>query len=152
MRVNLFFRVSKDPALEEKVKGIEVIRFKALVRFQTPDGWTDVYEAIVDTGAHVSLIPLSIWQESVRAELADHTVRGIVPKPDCSLPVKLGKLRYRLLDREGHRTKPLDIHAFLAPTDEVSLILGFKDLLMQFAHHFDYRTDTAYIDTRRLKR
>lgn len=151
MRVNLFFRVSKDPVLEGKVQGIEVIRLKVLVRFKTLDGWTDVYEAIVDTGAHMSLIPHSIWKETVHTHLADHRVRGIVPNPDCSMPVKIGQLICRLTDNEGHRTQPLEIKAFLAPTDKVALILGFKDVLMRLAYHFDYRTDTAYIDTRKLK-
>lgn len=151
MRVNLFFRVLHDPRLEEKFPGIEVIRLKALVRFQTARGWSDIYEAIIDTGAHMSLIPLSIWQEALHTKLARHRIRGIVPKADCTLPVIVGRVRCRLVDREGHRTGPLEVHAFLAPTDEVALILGFKDMLMRFAHHIDYRTDTAYIDTQKLK-
>lgn len=151
MRVNLFFRALRDPQLEEKLPGIEIIRLKALVRFQTARGWSDIYEAIVDTGAHMSLIPRSIWQEALHTKLARHRIRGIVPKADCTLSVVVGKVQCRVVDREGHRTEPLEVHAFLAPTDEVALILGFKDLLMRFAHHFDYRTDTAYLDTRKLK-
>jgi hypothetical protein len=151
MRVNLFFRVLHDPQLEEKLSGIEIIRLKALVRFKTARGWSDIYEAIVDTGAHMSLIPLSIWQEAEHTKLARHRIRGIVPKAGCTLPVLVGKVHCRLVDRQGRRTGPLEIHAFLAQTDEVALILGFKDVLMRFAHHIDYRTDTAYIDARKLK-
>jgi len=150
MRVNFFFRVLHDTELEKK--GIEVIRLLTRIQFKTAQRWSDKYSAIVDTGAYVSLIPLSVWQEAVHTELTEHEVRGIVPRPECTLPVKVGQLTCRLVDNEGHQTKPLALRAFLAPTDKVPLILGFKGLLAEFAHHFDYRTGKAYIDTRKLKR
>lgn len=149
MRVELFFRLLQDVQLEKK--DIDVIRLLTRIQFKTAKGWSDQYSAIVDTGAYMSLIPLSIWKEAEYTQLGKHEVRGIVPRPECTLPVIVGRLECRLVDNEGQRTKPLEIKAFLASTDKVSLILGFKDLLAKFAHHFDYRTDTAYIDTRKLK-
>jgi hypothetical protein len=121
------------------------------IQFKTVTGWSDHYSAIVDTGAYMSLLPLSIWKEVEYTKLGRHEVRGIVPRPECTLPVTVGRLQCRLVDNQGHRTKPLEIQAFLAPTDKISLVLGFKDLLAEFAHHYDYRTDTAYIDTKKLK-
>lgn len=150
MRVNLFFRVLHDAELGKQ--GVEVIRLLTRIQFQTPHGWSDRYSALIDTGAYMSLLPLTVWKEAVCTELAEHQVRGIVPRPECTLPVRIGRLTGRLTDAAGHRTKPLEIRAFLAPTYEVPLIVGFKDILASFAHHFDYRTDTAYIETRKLKR
>lgn len=133
-------------------KGIEVIRLLTRIQFKTAKGWSDQYSAIVDTGAYMSLIPFSIWKETEHTQLGKHEVRGIVPRPECTLPVTVGQLKCRLVDNTGHRTKPLEIKAFLASTDKVSLILGFKDVLAEFAHHIDYRTDTAYISATKLKR
>lgn len=40
----------------------------------------------------------------------------------------------------------IGIHAYFAPTDDVPLILGFKDLLARFPHHFDFVRNVAYIE------
>lgn len=146
MRVKLFFRTLRDSALEQKVKGLEIVRLKALVQFKTPEGWSDIYEAIVDTGAPISLIPKSIWKESEFIQIADHEVRGIVPKPECTIPMKIGKLTCVVLDFERNQTEESEIYAFLAPTDKVSLIIGFKELLSEFSLHSDYRGKEAYIE------
>lgn len=146
MQVRLFFTVGRDPELEKKVKNIEIIRLKAWVQFKAPNGWTDPYRAIVDTGAPISLIPFSLWNASQHRNLADHSVRGIVPKPDCSLPIKVGELICKLVDPEGHETKELSIKAYFAPGDDVLLILGFKDVLGRCPLHFDFAQDQAYIE------
>jgi len=49
--------------------------------------------------------------------------------------------------RGGNQTKETEIHAYLALTDEVPLILGFKDLLTEFRLCFSY-PDEAWIEER----
>lgn len=142
MPVNLFFRVYRDEELEEKVKGIDIIRLKALIRFKTPSGWTDPYEAIVDTGAPLSLIPPFIWERLQRTKLADHATEGIAGRP---VPVQVAAVNGQLLDRQGNVTEELKIVAFLSSSDEVPLIIGFRDLLDSFENRFDYRKGTAYL-------
>lgn len=59
---------------------------------------------------------------------------------------------FRVLRDAELEKKGIEVIRLLTPTDKVSLILGFKGLLAEFAHHFDFRTSKAYIDTRKLKR
>lgn len=142
MRVSLFFRVLRDQALQQKVRGIQIIRLKALVQFKEPSSWSKIYEAIMDTGAPVSLIPQRIWRKLDRIELADHQVGGIGPG---TIQVKIGLIHCKILDRAGHQTKELRMHAFLARTDAVPLIIGFKDLLDRFPTFFDYPASAGYV-------
>jgi hypothetical protein len=143
MPVNLFFRVFRDEELEEKVPDVDIIRLKALIRFKTSGGWTPPYEAIVDTGAPLSLIPPFIWEDLEWTKLADHGTSGIA---GGSVPVQVGTVSCQLLDRKGHATEELEIIAFLSSNDDVPLIIGFKDLLDSFETAFDYRRGTASID------
>ncbi len=57
MRINLYFRASRDPDLEQKVPGIDIIRLRARIQFKTAQGWSDTYSAIVDTGAPIQPNP-----------------------------------------------------------------------------------------------
>ncbi len=50
----------------------------------------------------------------------------------------IGKVNCILLDEYDNKSRELAIHAYLAMTDEVPLILGFKDLLSKFRVCFDY--------------
>lgn len=143
MRVNLFFTESRSAKLEAKVRGIDLIRLRASVRFQTATGWSDIYDAIVDTGAPISLIPKFIWEKTQRTELADHYAGGV---GGGRVPVKVAKVSCQLVDEFDHRTRELEIHAYLTKRGRVPLIVGFKDLLAQLTNHFDYRVREAWVE------
>ncbi|MGB2842730.1 MAG: hypothetical protein WBC40_09710 [Halobacteriota archaeon] len=55
----------------------------------------------------------------------DHRVEGLILKPECSIPVIIGKIGLRLVDEE-HQTEKIDVHAYLALTDEIPLILACR--------------------------
>ena len=144
MRVNLYFQVGRDPDLEQKVSGIDIIRLRTRIRFKTAQGWSDVYSAVVDTGAPISLIPAVVWEKIQRVELADHTVGGIGPG---SLPVRIARVHCQLLDSQGNQTQEMEIHAFLVqPGKKAPLIIGFKDLLEKFPTFFSYPNRQAYVE------
>ena len=142
MQVKLFFRTLRDEELEEKVSGVEIIRLKSLIQFKQLQGWSKPYEAIVDTGAPISLIPAQIWRKMEHIVLADHDVGGVTGHV---MKVTIAKVEAALLDREGNRTPELQVLAYLAPTDRVPLIMGFKDLLDRFHTCFDYPSRDASI-------
>jgi predicted aspartyl protease len=142
MLVRLFFRVYRDKDLENKVQGLDIIRLKALIRFKTPGGWTNPYEALVDTGAPLTLIPPFIWEKLQWTKLADHATGGIA---GGAVSVQVARVTGQVLDRSGHVTQELKIIAFLSASDEVPLIIGFKDLLESFENKFDYRKGVAYL-------
>jgi len=144
MRVDLYFRAGRDPDLEQKVPGIDIIRLRARIRFKTNHGWTDTFSAIVDTGAPISLIPDVVWQKIQRTELADHSVGGIGLG---SLPVKVAKVCCQLLDTQGNQGKEIEMHAFLVQAGKKApLIIGFKDLLDRFPAYFNYPAQQAYVE------
>jgi hypothetical protein len=148
MRVKLFFEISKDLKLEQIIKDFEFLRLKSFIQFKTQKGWSKIYDSIVDTGAPISLIPLFIWKRILYTKLTDYCIYGITRKPECLIPVIIGKVDCILLDEEENQTSKLNIYAYLALTSEVPLILGFKDLLSKFFTCFDYKNKEAWIEER----
>jgi hypothetical protein len=146
VRVELYFETLFDPELKAKVEDLEIVRLKTLALFERLDDVTDIRDAIVDTGAFVSLIPQSIWKHLRTVKISEHEVAGLSPKPECAIPVIIGKVNCVLLDKNGNTTQPMEIYAYFAKTDKVPLIIGFKDLLTKFTVYFDYGTRDAYVE------
>ena len=147
MSTKLRIRIKKlvDPELDLKLNYGTLIRLSILIQFKTKSGWGKPYEAILDTGAHTSVIPEYIWKGIDVEEKADHRVQGIIPKKECSLPVTVGIVKGRLFDEELNCTKEIGFYAYCAFDDGVPLILGFKDLLDKFPVYFDIKSDEAYL-------
>jgi len=145
MAINLFFETLRRRELESRVKGIKIVRLRCTVQFEKRDHDASVRDAILDTGAFISLIPFSIWKDVEVERLADYHVKGVVPKEECSIPVIIGRINLRLMDEETE-SREITAHAYLALTDEVPLIIGFKDLLDQCVVHFDYQSKEAWIE------
>jgi hypothetical protein len=145
-RIRLFFREQVIPDYRDL--GIFAIRLMCRMSFHTPNGFTDPYPAIVDTGAPISLIPLQIWKGwSIEADaIRDSTIRGVVPLKECRLAVTLAEVKCKLAGVEAESDLLL-VKAHLAPSDAVPLILGFKDLLDRMPLHVDYQTGEASIET-----
>ena len=143
--VKLFFETLRSRELEAKVEGINIVRLRCYVQFEKRTREISIHDAIVDTGAFISLIPFSIWKDVEVDRFADHHVEGLIQKPDCSIPVIIGKIGLKLVDEE-HQTEKIDVHSYLALTDEIPLILGFKDLLASFKVCFDYKENSAWLE------
>ena len=90
-------------------------------------------------------IPKRIWSILPVNKLAEHYTKGLVPKPECKLDVGVGEINIILLDSDT-RTKKYRVLSFLAPTDDIPLIIGFKNLLSEFKVHFDYKENKAWIE------
>ena len=147
MSIELFFREFINEVIEETIKNYTLIRLMGWISFKTYTGMSEPQEAIIDTGAPTSLIPFSMWKELPIIRITTHKVQGINPKPECAIPIIIGKVKCILLDETGNQTKETDIHAYLALTDAVPLILGFTDLLSVFRLSFNY-PDEAWIEDR----
>ena len=111
-------------------------------------GKTDPFDAMVDTGAHMTLIPFYIWKEARIERLGSYEVSGISPKPECKVPVVVGKVELTLHDKYGAKSDPLKVPACLALSDEVPFIIGFMDFLSKFKVFFDYGKKEAYVETK----
>ena len=122
-----------DVELLEKVPDYgEFLRIVGWIQLKKSNGWTEPSQAIIDTGAYTSLFPLSLWQDLEVKIISDHFVRGLVPKKQCKIDVKIGWISCKIIDRQGNLTPEIKFRAFLALIDDIPLILGFKDLLDKF--------------------
>lgn len=146
-KISLFFDEFIDDDFEKKVKGRgSVIRLYANIRFENKKGeYTKPFSAIVDTGAFVSIIPFFIWNECNVKILSKHKMQGLIPKEECSMDVLIGELVGVLVDEKNH-TKKYSSMYYLAYTNDIPLILGFRDLLEKFSLYFDYENKIAFID------
>ncbi|MEM4298544.1 MAG: hypothetical protein QW815_09285 [Nitrososphaerota archaeon] len=52
------------------------------------------------------------------------------------------------LDKLGNRTKQIMFRAYLAPTDEIPIVLGFKDLLEKFQVCFNFSEKKSYLESK----
>ncbi len=140
--VKLFFETFTDSDISEH----KIIRLKSGIQFKMKDGWTQPFSAIIDTGAHTSVIPLSIWKEIAYTKQGKHKIFGLSKKEECSLIGELAQVSLILIDDEASQTKELNAIAFLAETDQIPVILGFKGLLEHLRVAFDYQNELAYAD------
>ncbi len=77
--------------------------------------------------------------------LKDYSIRGLVAKEDCVLPVTFSRITCCLLD-EQWATQDFCIDADLADTDDVPIVLGFKDVLTAGVLHIDGRHKRGYLE------
>ncbi|MEW6482019.1 MAG: hypothetical protein AB1397_03310 [bacterium] len=144
-RIRLFF--STEPVIDTK-SGIELhkgIRLLAVIQFRTSQGWSSPESAIVDTGAPISLIPHKIWRKCINKVIGETELRGVIPKKECAMSVRVATIELRLIDPE-YATETIGIKAYLAPGDNVPLVIGFERLLSEFDIFFSYHTKDAFIE------
>ena len=147
-KIKLFYETYNDPEISKFIENYNIIRLKGIIRFVQNENYSDPFKAILDTGAHISLIPQYMWKNLIIENLGKYEVRGISNKPECNIPSIIGRLEIIIQDRIGNSTKKLKIHSCLALTNEIPLILGFKDLLSKFKIYFHYDKNEAYIETK----
>jgi len=145
MKLRLFF--STEPLIDAKseVELHKGIRLLTVVQFRTTETWSDPQIAIVDTGAPISLVPPKIWKECDIHSIGEAELRGVIPKKECVMPVKVAKICLRLLDPE-YVTEEIKTKVYLAQTDNIPLIIGFEKLLSEFNVFFTYCTQNAFIE------
>lgn len=147
VKVNLYFIEIEDVGLKNKPgEHGNLTRLIGKVKFKTRRGWSKTFDALIDTGAHTTLIPLSIWQDIETDILSDHEVKGILAKKECGVPVKVAKVKTVMFDLEGNQTDELEILAYMSLIENVPLLIGFRDVLDKFNVCFNYQQNTAFIE------
>jgi len=142
--IHLYFDTAVVPL--DDAGQLTITRLNCNVTFRRQDGtWSRLHVAIIDSGAHTSVLPEKIWREAERDIIAEYELKGINPRPECSIPALVGKVMCMLHDDYGHSSDDLLISAILAQSNEVPIILGFADLLTEFEVTFNYRAGRAYL-------
>ena len=100
-------------------------------RFKRADGaWGEkLFTLIFDTGASMTLLPTEMTEYLGEDTTVEHEVSGVVPKPECKLPVKIRRISARLEDGEGHVSPELKIWASISEIVGAPFLLGMKDIL-----------------------
>ncbi|MBI4162291.1 MAG: hypothetical protein HY513_01295 [Candidatus Aenigmarchaeota archaeon] len=119
-RVNLFFELIRDIEIEKIIKNHYIIRLKCAVQFKSQSGWSKPYPAIVDTGAHTSLLPFSIWKNLIHENFGKHKMFGISKNSECGISVEVGKIN--------------------------CIIIGFKGILEKFNVVSNFNQNMAYLE------
>lgn len=147
-RIQLYFDAAELVSEKHGSIPLVVIRLVTHAKFRLDDGgFTQAHWAIVDTGAHTSVLPRHIWQSLEREVHTDSAkLGGINNRPECQIPALIASITCHLTDRGGNRTADTKIPAFLAKSDHVPIILGFASLLERFGTYFHYPTGEAWIE------
>lgn len=92
---------------------LTVIRLVAKVQFRLPDGaLTDPWEAILDTGAPLSVLPRKLWQGlDTDIHVPKATFGGISRCKVCRIRCSIGTIRGRLVDGKDNYTRLYDFPA-----------------------------------------
>jgi len=145
MSIRLALRIDEHSDPDDPT--LVITRLLVWVSFLTMDGkLTEPEPAIIDTGAPLSLIPQDIWQDCRYLKMRDDVIRGVVPKPDCELPVIDGVVACVLQDDAGQMSELLTIRAHLAHSEDVPLLLGFSGLLGRASVCFSINRSEAYLE------
>ena len=142
--IKLFFNTEPIVDVKSGVELYEGIRLLGAVQFLIDEKWSLPVRGVVDTGAPISLIPHKIWTKCITKVIGEAELRGVIPKKECVLTVNVGTIQLRLVDTMN-TTDTLEIKSYLAPIDNVPLIIGFEDLLSEFDVFFSYTSQNAFI-------
>ena len=143
IKINLEInREIRDKELELKITNFKpLIRIFGKIKFQNLGLPEDV---IIDTGAHISLIPFQLWKDLDVHIIAQHHIGGVVPEKN--IPVNVGYIKAKIVDEEENSTDELEFLSYLALTSKVPLILGMRDLLEKFDLYILFSKDKAYLE------
>jgi hypothetical protein len=141
-KINLRIDRIRDRELENKIPGLKPsVRIKCNLLLE---GAEMPETAIVDTGAHTSIIPFRFWRNLNVEILAEHYTAGIVPGK--KIPVNVGYITGKLVDSEGNESKEIHFLSYLSFTNKVTLLLGMRDLLEKFDLHLKFSENKAWLD------
>mgnify|MGYP001614353185 FL=1 len=119
-------------------------RIFALVGYKKKDGSLFIRRTVVDTGAVVSLLPMSIWKQLDIKFFGYHIIKGVVKRESCSIPVKTGFIETKVID-EQNETPTFTSLVYCADSNEVPLILGIKDALDKFKIEINVKQKQSYL-------
>ncbi|MFQ6120800.1 MAG: hypothetical protein ACE5KE_13070, partial [Methanosarcinales archaeon] len=109
------FRIEKLSKLVSKLLGKELpITSQILVdvKLKKMDGnWTDKIQMMLDTGAVISLLPMTWYNEVVVSQSVDYVLYGANRKEDCSLEVKVAEVTMML---EYDKNKSNEFNNFIS--------------------------------------
>lgn len=144
MRIRLVYDTRYDRELLSAGVSLRIIRLYANVKLKTSTGWTATYQAIIDTGSPLVLVPFSIWTPAESKPLVATKTR-LLGLGSGSISGQLAELTLQFIDEES-TSPPLAIKAHLLDDDSAPFIIGFEDALTHIDIFSSYSSQTAYLE------
>ncbi|MDZ7289679.1 MAG: hypothetical protein ONB44_10845 [candidate division KSB1 bacterium] len=142
-KIRLYWRTGLDRRHLASGVHVRIIRLYVPVSFSEPTGWSRPYDAVIDTGSPLTVIPKNVWQTiQIVQHLSDLVPLGGVGKG--VLWARLAKIELALLGTRKEMVQ-LAIKAYLAEDDTVPLLLGVEDLLTNARLVCDYSQRKAFL-------
>jgi len=117
-----------------------------LARFLKADGTWRTVEMIFDTGAGISLLPRHVGEEIGIKKYVNHKLTGISKREECLVPVKISRVKAKLIDSEGNMSPEFEIWVAFADRDDVPSVLGMKDIIDKFTFKSDMKAKILYFE------
>ena len=112
------------------------------VSFRMSNGWSITYEAIIDTGCPITVIPRSRWENIEHRMILPEASLGLA---GGTVTGQLGEVTLRF-HHNNDVSSPLTIKAHLLDGDDRPLIIGFEDILTDIRLVSDFAVDKAYLE------
>lgn len=145
MKVKIWFE-TKQRLLSSTVQD-EIIKAYCCISFlQENNQWSPAWNAIIDTGAHTSLLPRYAWENLNHEPLSESLFLGIKSNLLCSVPCKVARIAAVIYDEEDNSSKPFIMNSYLAKSNDVPIILGMSTALENFQLNINYTNKTGFLD------
>jgi len=105
--------------------------------------WTTV-DMFFDTGAVISLLSGYVGEEIGIENYVSYKLFGISKKEECMVPVRIARVKVRLIDLYGNMSPELDIWAAFAE-ETVPHVLGMKDIINKFKFESNPKEKKLYL-------
>lgn len=117
------------------------VLFKPLI----PTTKNDPMQAIIDTGATISVLPYFIWSKcDVRIIQEESYLSGIIPGPSHMMKTKIGMVSAELLDKVGNHY-PISFCAHFAPLNKIPIIIGIQDILGKAIIYINIKEENSWL-------
>lgn len=139
-------RIIPKSSIAEKFKALgenpEIHRIFGKVSFITSNNAALIpIDAIIDTGAIISLFPGVLLEEFPEIPYEEHTLWGIVNAPECQIKAKIAVVDVILIDKFGIKSNKLTIPVAFVETNDIQSLIGMKGILASYSSRIDVIQD-----------
>jgi hypothetical protein len=136
IKVRLLWDTNLDPVHLANRVHVRVIRLYAPLCFRVSTGWSHPFDAIIDIGSPVTVVPKYIWQTiQITQYLSNLVPLGGIGQG--TVLARLAKIELAFLSTQKEIIERT-IKAYLAEDDAVPLLLGIEDLVTNARLACDY--------------
>lgn len=147
IKINLEFETRVDIDFLAKGISFRLIRLISRIKLKSKEGFTRTYDAIVDTGNPITIIPFSIWSKASVHLISHEQVKlyGLGTEDNSAIKGNIGQVEIIFLD-EQRSSAPMTLKAYLIEDDRGPLLIGFEDVLTLIKLVSDYKNKVVYLE------